>query len=73
MSTTSLSLSGVRLPLELGYETCSLEAAERAARVILRDSREVAAAIEVRLAALREYEERTRALMTVAPFPYSFE
>lgn len=45
---------------------------ERAARVFMRDTAILRAAMEVKLAELREQEQRGRALLRVAPLPCSY-
>lgn len=62
--------NSLRLPYGLS-SICSLEQAERAAQVPLRDARTVVCAIEWRLFELRAIDERAQALTTVAPLPFA--
>jgi hypothetical protein len=52
-------------------EPRTLDDFERACRVFLRDTAMTSLQLEWRLAELREAEERGRALMCVAPLPFS--
>jgi hypothetical protein len=53
------------------HEPLTLADYERAAKVFMRDYERVRASMDVKLGELRDQEQRGRALMQVAPLPFS--